>query len=128
MLAGCMYLLQSLVKLDGSYAADGTVKALNPVVRDELAKCRRWEASLTRAMRAARCGDLEIFKYEISANANILDQTDHLGFDTCFWVMTGGSREIIDYVLVSASLQRLLSQLMDSVMQNSSMSMYSAYS
>jgi len=72
-----------------------------PIARDKMRECRRWEASLSESMKAARCGNFRMFMYNVSVSPNALEEMDFLGYDLWFWALTGGDIGIIDYLLLN---------------------------
>ena len=83
----------------GGKTASDIVKSY-PIARDKIRECRRWEASLSESMKAARCGNFHMFMSNISDNPSALEEMDFLGYDLWFWALTGGDIGIIDYLLL----------------------------
>ena len=79
------------------------------LVRDKVRACRKWEQSLSPAMRAARSGDVDAFSRTVSATTASLNATDSMGYDIWFWALNGGCTDIIDQLLrLRTPLDRLL--------------------
>jgi len=68
------------------------------VARYMISECRRWETSLTAAMKAARSGNIAQFLESVYRDQNFMNKTDSMGYDVWFWALTGGNIDIIDYL------------------------------
>ena len=107
-IAGCWDKFESLrvpaVSERAGQTANDVVDALECdwvrlAARDKIKECRRWEASLSAAMKDARRGACDTFVAKVSDDPHVLDETDSMGHGVWFWALTGGDFGIIDYLL-----------------------------